>query len=62
MKLQMFFPQKLKVLKTKVAYQGIKNGPIGVQLLLAIYLDMSINVCYVLYVAEMTKINQLKCF
>lgn len=29
MKLQMFFPQKLKVLKTKVAYQGIKNGPIG---------------------------------
>lgn len=33
-----------------------------VQLLLAIYLDMSINVCYVLYVAEMTKINQLKCF
>lgn len=29
MKLQMFFPQKLRVLKAKVAYQGIKNGPIG---------------------------------
>lgn len=47
--------QKLRVLKVKVPYQGIKNGPIGKRLLLALYLDMSMNVFYVLYVAEMTK-------
>lgn len=39
---------KLRVLKVKVPYQGIKNGPIGKRLLLALYLDMSINVFYVL--------------
>lgn len=45
MKLQFFFPK----------IESIKNGPIGKRLLLALYLDMSINVFYVLYVAEMTK-------